>query len=194
MLSFSSSACPSCPTTPLLEEWCINDDLQKFRRKLRVNPNVFAHIIQRIEGHLVFSNNSNNPQLGIPIQLAIFLNGVGHYGNGATTDDLAEWVGVSIGTVYNCFRRVMIALLQFHDDVIHFDPMELETRRSGSGQSSGLKAIAVWDGEGDFYVSMDRHSTCSKSPVGMVKGSSIINHNIRYLPRYVLRLITPWMY
>jgi len=88
------SACQPAPHAPqlqLLEEWCINDDLQKFCNKLHVNPNVFAHIIQRIEGHPVFSNNSNNPQLGIPIQLTIFLNGVSHYGNSATTDDLAEW-------------------------------------------------------------------------------------------------------
>ena len=122
----ASQPAPHAPQLQLLEEWCINDDLPKFRHKLCVNPDVFACIIQRIKGHPVFSNNSNNPQLGVPIQFAIFLNGVGHYGNGATTEDLAEWVGVSTGTIYNCFRHVMITLLHFHDDVIHFDPMELE--------------------------------------------------------------------
>ncbi|KAG2067112.1 hypothetical protein BDR04DRAFT_1129750 [Suillus decipiens] len=42
--------------------------------------------------------------LPVIVQLTIFLNGVGCYGNTATMEDLAEWVGVSIGTVYNCFK------------------------------------------------------------------------------------------
>ena len=49
----ASQPAPHAPQLQLLEEWCINNDLPKFRRKLHVNPDVFAHIIQRIEGHLV---------------------------------------------------------------------------------------------------------------------------------------------
>ena len=147
------SACQPTPRAPqlqLLEEWCINNNLQKFRCKLHVNPNVFAHIIQRIEGHPVFSNNSNNPQLGVPIQLAIFLNGVGHYGNGAMINNLAEWAGVSIGTVYNCFCRVMIALLQFHDDVIHFNPMELEDQEEWEQEKQWVESHSCMGWRGGF--------------------------------------------
>lgn len=114
------------PQLQLLKEWCLNDDLKKFCRILRVHPNVFASLVRRIQDHPIFSNNSNNPQLPVSVQLAIFLNGVGHYGNGATTEDVAEWAGVSVGTVYNCYRHVMIALLQLHNDIIHFDLMDLE--------------------------------------------------------------------
>jgi len=115
---------PRAPQLQLLEEWSLEGDISRFRRKLCVVPEVFAGIMQHIEGHPVFLNTSNNPQLPMPIQLTIFLNAASHYGNVSTTEDLAEWAGVSIGTVYNCFHCVMIAILQHHDDTILFDPME----------------------------------------------------------------------
>ncbi|KAG2065255.1 hypothetical protein BDR04DRAFT_1033229 [Suillus decipiens] len=111
------------PQLHLLEEWAL-DQPDKFRRKLRVDPPVFAEIVNKIINHPIFHNNSQNPQLPVPVQLAIFLNSAGHYGNAATTEDIADWAGVSIGTVYNCHRRVMVAILQHHDDVIHFDPLD----------------------------------------------------------------------
>jgi hypothetical protein len=40
------------------------------------------------------------------------------------TQDLAEWVGVLIGMVYNCFKQVMIAILRNYDNKIHFDPLD----------------------------------------------------------------------
>ncbi|KAG2046529.1 hypothetical protein BDR06DRAFT_1035893, partial [Suillus hirtellus] len=79
-----------------------------------------------IQAHPIFHNNSNNPQLPVAVQLAIFLNGVGHYGNAATTEDISDWAGVSVGTIYNCYKRVMIAILQLHDRAIHFDPLDRE--------------------------------------------------------------------
>ncbi|KIK14151.1 hypothetical protein PISMIDRAFT_17487 [Pisolithus microcarpus 441] len=117
---------PHAPQLQLLEEWCLNNDLKKFHCKLCVDPNIFASLIAKLENHPIFSNNSNNPQLPVSVQLTIFLNGVSHYGNGATMEDIAEWAGVSIGMVYKCYCRVMITLLQLHNDVIHFDPMEPE--------------------------------------------------------------------
>ncbi|KIJ04531.1 hypothetical protein PAXINDRAFT_32601, partial [Paxillus involutus ATCC 200175] len=92
-----------------------------FQRKLRVSPEIFMHIVDKITAHPIFHNASNNPQLPVPIQLAIFLNAAGHYGNAATSQDITEWAGVSIGTVHNCYKRVMVAILAHHDDVIHFD-------------------------------------------------------------------------
>ncbi|KAG2746065.1 hypothetical protein P692DRAFT_201694805, partial [Suillus brevipes Sb2] len=70
-----------------------------FCRKLRVNPPVFVEIVNKIINHPVFSNNSHNPQLPVPVQLAIFLNSVGHYRNAATMEDIVDWAGVSVGTV-----------------------------------------------------------------------------------------------
>jgi hypothetical protein len=90
------------PQLHLLPEWEMYAP-EKFCRKLQVPPPVFDHLVACLELHPIF-HNSHNPQLPVAIQLAIFLNGVGHYGNAAMTQDLAEWAGVSIGMVYNCFK------------------------------------------------------------------------------------------
>jgi hypothetical protein len=87
-------------------------------------------LVDKIASHPIFYGATADPnapepavsnQLPIWMQLAIFLNGAGHYGNAATTQDMAEWAGVAVGTVHTCYKRVMIALLHFHDAVIHFD-------------------------------------------------------------------------
>jgi hypothetical protein len=119
------------PQIHLLDEWKLHRP-HLFRRKLRVSHDVFLVLVDKIADHPIFSSairdNSDTDnlatssrQLPVWIQLAIFLNGAGHYGNAATTD-LAEWAGIAVGTVYTCYRRVMVALAHFHDEVIHFDP------------------------------------------------------------------------
>ncbi|KAG2068200.1 hypothetical protein BDR04DRAFT_1129317 [Suillus decipiens] len=120
----------------LLEESDLEDDystsndsgrsLSMSVSSLHVSPAVFDKLIEHIQPHAIFYNDSNNSQFPAPIQLVIFLNGMGHYGNAATMTDLAKWAGVSIGTVYNCFKQVMIAILKHHDDAIHFDPLDRE--------------------------------------------------------------------
>lgn len=91
-----------------------------FRQKLRVNPEIFDDILDQISDHPIFHNQSNNPQLPVSIQLAIFLNRAGHYGNAVSLEDVAQWAGVSTGSVVNCTHRVMIALLEEHDRYISF--------------------------------------------------------------------------
>ncbi|KAF8436023.1 hypothetical protein L210DRAFT_3692226, partial [Boletus edulis BED1] len=118
------------PQIHLLDEWKLHRP-HLFRRKLRVSPEVFSALVDKISGHPVFYGGTHadpdaapavSNQLPVWMQLAIFLNGAGHYGNAATTQDMAEWAGVAVGTVYTCYKRVMIALSRFHDAVIHFDP------------------------------------------------------------------------
>lgn len=120
---FSRPRASCAPQLHLLDEWALTHP-EKFRRKLRMDPEVFVEVVNRISTHPIFYNNSNNPQLAVPVQLAIFLNGIGHYGNAATPDDVAEWAGVSVGTVYNCYNRVMIAILHHHDTLMFFDPLD----------------------------------------------------------------------
>ena len=91
-----------------------------FRQKLRVNPEIFDDILDLISSHPIFHNQSNNPQLPVAIQLAIFLNRAGHYGNAITLEDVAQWSGISVGSVVNCTNRVMAALLAQHDHFVSF--------------------------------------------------------------------------
>ncbi|KAF9222729.1 hypothetical protein BS17DRAFT_668503, partial [Gyrodon lividus] len=70
------------PQLHLLDEWKINHP-GLFQRKLRVSPKVFTQIVDKISTHPIFHNASNNPQLPVSIQLAIFLNAAGHYENAA---------------------------------------------------------------------------------------------------------------
>ncbi|KIK40290.1 hypothetical protein CY34DRAFT_87633, partial [Suillus luteus UH-Slu-Lm8-n1] len=111
------------PQLHLLEKWALEKP-DKFHHKLHVNPPVFVEIVNKIINHPIFYNNSHNPQLPGPVQLTIFLNSISHYRNAATTEDITDWAGVLVRTVYNCHCCVMVAILQHLDDVIHFDPLD----------------------------------------------------------------------
>jgi hypothetical protein len=63
-------------------------------------------------------------QLLVDEQLAIALFRFGHDSNAASVDAIAQWAGVSCGTVVNSTRRVMIAFLALHDSVIHWPSEE----------------------------------------------------------------------
>jgi len=91
-----------------------------FRQKLRVSPEIFDDILDLISNHPIFHNQSNNPQLPVAIQLAIFLNRAGHYGNAISLEDVAQWAGISVGSVVNCPNRVMVAVLAQHDHFVSF--------------------------------------------------------------------------
>ncbi|KAF7371745.1 DDE Tnp4 domain-containing protein [Mycena venus] len=67
----------------VLVEFKTNDPKQ-FRRNLRVLPDTFDVLIERIEDHPVFSNNSHHPQTPVFIQLAIALYRLGLHGNAAS--------------------------------------------------------------------------------------------------------------
>jgi hypothetical protein len=97
-----------------------------FRKKLRVDPDIFDDILDQISDHPIFHNHSNNPQLPVAIQLAIFLNRAGHYGNAVSPEDVSQWAGVSVGSVINCTNRVMIAILDQHDTFISFPTPDSE--------------------------------------------------------------------
>jgi hypothetical protein len=96
----------------------------RFRKKLRVSPAVFDRLVELIENHDIFHNNSNIPQLPVPIQLAIFLVRVGHYGNASAPEYVAQWAGVSVGTVINATYRCLVAFLALHDEAVMIPPEE----------------------------------------------------------------------
>jgi hypothetical protein len=84
--------------------------------------------VELIEGHDIFHNNSNTPQYPIPIQLAIFLIRVGHYGNASSPEYVAQWAGVCVGTVINATYRCLVAFLALHDEAVMMPPEEEKER------------------------------------------------------------------
>lgn len=107
----------------LLDAWR-NDNLLQYRKKIRVDPSTFDELLKLIQNHPIFYNNSNIPQVPVPLQLAVFLNRAGHYGNGASPDDIGQWAGISTGCVVRCTNRVMVALSALHDEAIHLPTAE----------------------------------------------------------------------
>jgi hypothetical protein len=53
-------------------------------------------------------------------QLAITLFHFGHHGNATSVESIAQWAGISAGTVINATQRVMTAFLTLHDAVIRW--------------------------------------------------------------------------
>jgi hypothetical protein len=104
------------------------DHPDRFRKKLRVSPLVFDRLVELIEGHDIFHNNSTAPQYPIPIQLSIFLIRVGHYGNASSPEYVAQWAGVCVGTVINATYRCLIAFLALHDEAVMMPPEEEKER------------------------------------------------------------------
>jgi hypothetical protein len=107
----------------LLEHWR-DGNLDQYRRRVRVDPNTFDGIVEKIRDHGIFHNNSHVPQAPVETQLAIFLFRAGHYGNAASPEAIGHWAGVSPGTVVNCTNRVMVALLSLHDECVHLPTAE----------------------------------------------------------------------
>ncbi len=96
------------------------DDPSRFRRNLCISPETFDTLVSRIDSHPVFASEGSASKMPVPHQLAIALFCFGHFGNSASVESIAQWAGVSAGTVVNATRRVMVAFLSLHDEVIHW--------------------------------------------------------------------------
>lgn len=126
---------PKSSQLHLLDHWRAHNP-ERFRRKLRVEPQTFDGLVSRIEDHPIFHNNSNNSQLPVYIQLYIFLFRAGHYGNASSPEDTAQWAGISVGGVEKSTDRVIVALLSCHDEAVHLpDAVEKENSKSYVGNS-----------------------------------------------------------
>jgi len=78
----------------------------------------FQVLLDLIEGHPVFSNNSNNPQAPVQTQLAVTLYQLGWYGNGASVLDIARHAGISEGAVELFMKRCFDAIKSLHDTFV----------------------------------------------------------------------------
>ena len=62
----------------------------KFRRSLRMDQETFDALLRRLAPHPVWHNNSNVQQRPVEHQLVYALYRFGHYGNGASVEDIAD--------------------------------------------------------------------------------------------------------
>lgn len=70
---------------------------QHFVNMLHVSPLVFLTVLDLIEDHHVFKNDTNLGQTPVEQQLAVTLYQMGRYGNGASVEDIARAAGYSEG-------------------------------------------------------------------------------------------------
>ena len=61
----------------------------------------------------------------------IFLFYVRHYGNASAPKYVAQWAGVSVGTVTNVTYCCLIAFLALHDEVVMMPPKEEKEQVKG---------------------------------------------------------------
>jgi len=100
------------------------EDPKRFCRNLRVSPETFDGILDIFDGHPIFYNGSNQPQMAVERQLAIGLFRFGHYGNAVSVESVAQWAGCSAGMVVKATRRIIQAVLTFHDQFVHWPGAE----------------------------------------------------------------------
>lgn len=134
---------PKLSQLPLLWDYAENH-VTRFVDHVRMRPITFHKILHRIEPHHVFHNQSQNEQIPCKAQLAITLFRLGHYGNAATPKLIGEWAGVSEGLVVDCTRRVLIALLDLHDEAIYWPDDELKERAKAYTESK--IGLSEWRG------------------------------------------------
>jgi hypothetical protein len=82
-----------------------------FKQAVRMQKRSFLKLLEKIEGHQVFENNSRNPQAAVWIQLMVVLQLVGLDGTGASVGRNARMAGFSHGSVIKFKDRVFAALL-----------------------------------------------------------------------------------
>ena len=145
-------------SVPKSRDWSENvlpkyDD-GRFRQIVRVSRNAFGIILWSIKSHPVFTNNSRVDQLCIEQQLQIALYRFGRFGNAASVMDVARTFGVSEGTVINCTKRVIEAILSLEDTYLRwYTTRESTNMKKRIYQRSGFSnCLGFLDGTAIVYA------------------------------------------
>ena len=128
-----------CSQLPLVLDYFKRFDIVRFKRNLRVHPITFDAICSNLQ-HPIFTNRSTCNQLPLQYQVAIALYRFGHEGNGVSCEAVAQWAGVSVGTVVNVTSRVIEATLSKQSDIIRWASVaEKEEAKSWIEEVSGCQ-------------------------------------------------------
>lgn len=82
----------------------------QFRALLRTTRTGFKSLVETLQDHPVFSNNSRNPQADPAIQIAVALCRLGSNGNGCSLARVQAMFGIGSGTVVAYTARVVKSL------------------------------------------------------------------------------------
>lgn len=119
-----------------------------FRQMVRMDSISFIRILQKIEDHPVFRNESLHGQEKVWVQLVVALNRLGCFGNGISIGRVARFAVISNGSVWNYTNRVITAIVSLSADYVYW-PDEAQRRKLAAHFFSkhGLKnCVDIVDG------------------------------------------------
>ncbi|KIK93786.1 hypothetical protein PAXRUDRAFT_45880, partial [Paxillus rubicundulus Ve08.2h10] len=96
----SRSTVPKSNTLHLAWKYVQNEAHHHFTNMLHISPTFFEILLDLIQEHPIFYNHSNNSQTPVQTQHAVTLYHMGHYGNGASLEDVAQISGISEGSEF----------------------------------------------------------------------------------------------
>ena len=110
---------------PSCLQWLLETvDDRRFKQEARMSREKFKRLVNMIQGHHVFQNNSIMPQHPVEVQLLVALRSFGAYGNGASIGHIARYFRVSEGTVVNFTNRCIDAILSLKSDYLQWPTAE----------------------------------------------------------------------
>ena len=90
----------------------------EFREAFRMNKDTFIFILNKIQNHQVFKNNSRHQQQPVWLQLLVALERFGFDGTSSSVGKISRNLGISRGTVILYTARIIEAILSIHDEFI----------------------------------------------------------------------------
>ncbi|RPB18392.1 hypothetical protein L211DRAFT_797066, partial [Terfezia boudieri ATCC MYA-4762] len=112
----------------------------RFQQFFRMSKESFLHIHSKIKDHLVFHNNSKNPQVASSKQLAVCLRRLACESSTAGSNmNVGQVFGIGDGTVTLYTHRVLLALMDLWEEVVQWPSRE---------QWAAMKARLLEDARG----------------------------------------------
>lgn len=97
----------------------------KFRHFFCMNPDSFMRVLDWIQGHPVFKNNSRYPQVDPMVQLLVALRRLGSEASSAAgVLSVAQLFGIRDGTVVLYTNRVILALMEYWGKMVRWHTPE----------------------------------------------------------------------
>lgn len=114
----------------------------EFKQSVRVSKETFKLILEKIENHPVFHNNSFCGQTDVRIQLALCPERFGFYENRISSGRIARAYGFGRGTVSLFTKKVIKAILSYKDEFLSW-PSQNERKKRASDLQANMAFLDV---------------------------------------------------